>query len=1100
MGNKQTIYTIATAHLDTSWLWKLEQSIEEYIPDTLRRNFEFFEKYPEYRFNFEGSIRYEFIKEYYPDKFEKIKEYIAKGKWNPCGACYENGDVNIPSPEALTRNILYGKDFFRKEFGIESEDIFLPDCFGFGKALPTVAAHSRVKGFSTGKLMWGSSVEIPFDIGRWNGIDGKGMWAAIMPFAYTTAFKNIRNNKRINEKLENSRKKGRPDFTFVYHGCGDRGGSPHKSSVKDVINAQRSNTSSNTLVYSSTSKEFFDMLDGLDNEISSRLPEYNGEFLLTAHGAGSYTSRTVTKRWNRRCELLADAAERFASAAFASGLAPYPQYGLDTAWKKVIAHHFHDDITGTSFEECYIRSHNDYIQAMNTFSAEYTAAVKAIAAQLDTSFCKGIPVIVANPVQTVSVRREAVTVRLDKPASVIAVYDKTGNKIPCQLKALSDSSVKISFLAEGLSNGLSVYDLREEDTDIFETGLSISENTLENNYVKVTIDSNGDICSIYDKALQKELLSAPVKLQILNNVHSFDWPAWEIKYEDCCGTPYMSLETPHICIKDNGPVSASLEITRKAGKSTFRQIISLDCVSQTVKIYNETDWREEASLLKAAFTLNAKNKNASYDIGCGATVRSTNTEKLYEVPAQKWADITDENGEFGITVFSDSRVGWDKPDESTLRLTLMHTPMINYRWECSQHIMDMGLNRYSFGIMGHSGDCRDVTAEADCFNQPMHTFICDKHSGKADKDFSFVKLNCDSARISAIKKAQNSDMIVFRVTECSGFDQNDVSAEFSLPVRRIFEINGDETVINEYPLNDGKLQFSIGHNSIRSFAIEFAQEAVDRSSSEKISLSFNSTGITNDSNTCTSTLKNSISVPSELIPDNLIFSGTSFEFSQDKLNCLVCDGSKISIPAGYDTIHLLCTSLGGDKLVSFKAGENEFLRLIPDCSEELGYWDMMQQKKTGYIKKIPQAVTFSHQHCRDGNVTAKQFYLFDVELAVGGCSELTLPTDKDIVVFAASASNNSSSLYKASEHFDSLEKRDFDYTFSDYAVKQMEPNRLEKILDKFIDRKFGINFKIDDFYNKYAFNELYYILRSLNTKLHYKKLTEKLLSSRKALK
>ena len=211
-NKKPAIYTIATAHLDTSWLWTFEKSVSEYIPDTLSRNFRFLDKYPLYKFNFEGSYRYELVKEYYPEEYEKLKKYIAQGRWNPCGACYENGDVNIPSPEALTRNILYGNGFFRKEFGVESNDIFLPDCFGFGKSLPSVAAHSGLTGFSTGKLLWGSSVDVPFDIGKWNGADGRGVWAAIMPFAYTTAFPEMTKAKRVLEKLEKAKIKAIGDL------------------------------------------------------------------------------------------------------------------------------------------------------------------------------------------------------------------------------------------------------------------------------------------------------------------------------------------------------------------------------------------------------------------------------------------------------------------------------------------------------------------------------------------------------------------------------------------------------------------------------------------------------------------------------------------------------------------------------------------------------------------------------------------------------------------------------------------------------------------------------------------------------------------------
>ena len=592
------------------------------------------------------------------------------------------------------------------------------------------------------------------------------------------------------------------------------------------------------------------------------------------------------------------------------------------------------------------------------------------------------------------------------------------------------------------------------------------------------------------------MLSAPVGYQILNNIHSFDWPAWEIKYEDCSGKPYISPSAPEIHIRDNGPALVSLEIVRYAGKTSFRQIISLDCCSSVVKVENETDWREEAALLKASFSFTANNKSASYDTGLGATKRTTNTERLYEVPAQKWADITNEDDAFGVSVFSDSRAGWDKPDDSTLRLTLMHTPMINYRWECSQHLMDMGLNRYSFGIAGHIGGCENITHSADCFCQPMHTFITEKHKGKTGTDFSFARLSDDRVRITAIKKALNSDMLVLRVIESSGNNLNNISAEFSLPVNRCFEISGDETVTNEVPVIDGRLTFDIGHNSIKSFALEFSSEASLCSVSEPIPLSFNAIGITNDTDTSLSTLKNSVSIPEELLPADFTFAGTEFDFSSNKMNCLVADGSTITVPSGYNTLHLLCSSLNGDKLVSFKSDSAEILRCIPDYSEALGHWDMMQQKKTGYIKDLPQAITFSHHHGKKGNLTAQQFYLFDIELPLDGTDVITLPDDKDIIIYAASVTNDGISFKKGTEHFDSLEKRDFDYVFSEYAKKQMEPNRAEKILDRFLDRKFGINFKIGDFYNKYAFNELYYILRSLNTRLHYKKLREKLLNSR----
>lgn len=1099
MNNKKAeIYTIANAHLDTSWLWTLEETIERYIPDTIKCNFKLLEKYPEYKFNFEGSLRYELIKEYYPEYFEKLREYVKAGRWHPCGSCYENGDVNIPSPEALTRNILYGNGFFEKEFGVKSNDIFLPDCFGFGRALPTVAAHSGLTGFSTGKLFWGSSVPIPFDTGKWVGPDGKGFWSVLMPFGYTTSFKKMEKAKRVLDKIESNVKKGLPAFTFAYHGTGDRGGSPHKSSVKNVSLAQRNNEKNKTLVYSSSTKEYFDMLEAMPDEDQKKMPVYNNEFLLTAHGAGSYTSRTVTKRWNKRCEQLADAAERFASAAFVNGVADYPQYGIDKAWKNVIAHHFHDDITGTSFEECYKRSHNDYVQAMNTFSSEFTSACKALTTLLDTSFVKGFAVVVANPVQKSDRRREAVRVTVESESEFFRVYDSAGREVPSQTKKIANNKREIAFTANASSCSLTVYDVQPADTPCeILTQLTVSQERIENKNIIVSVDSNGDISSVYDKRLGRELLEKPIRLTVLNNTHSFDWPAWEVKYDDLCGEPYMYPGKLNIRVVDSGPAICTLEITRKAGNSTFKQLISLDCESEYVSIHNETDWREEASLFKAQFCVTAKNEFASYDIGIGSTKRATNTSSLCEVPAQKWADITNEDNSYGVSVFSDSRTGWDKPDKSTLRLTLIHTPMSNYRWECAQHLLDMGINRYSFAVMGHNGQPDNVTAYADSFCQPMHTFLTDKHSGKSGSQYSLVSVNNDKVRISAVKKAQDSDEIILRVAECSGIDQNDVEIAFANNISSAKLVRGDEVEISPYNLSDGKLKFDIGHNEIKSFALSFKSTETSFIHSQPIKLEYNSIGITSDTDTHTSTLNGGYSVPREMLPDSVLYSGVEFKFSEDKLNCVICDNQKISVPEEYNTIHLLLASLDGDKHPVFKSAGKEFKEYIPDCFEALGQWDLMLQKSTGYIKSKPQALTISHTHNKQGNITAKQFYMFDAVIPVGDDRTVQLPKDNNLVLFAASASYEPYSFAPSSEHFDKLDKRDFDYTFSDYAINHMKATKLEKILDKFISRRITVKAHGPSSYDQVSLSELYYFVRKLSDSITYKKKAKKLISSRK---
>src|SRR5580704_19587148 len=198
LSKQPTLYVVGYAHLDTEWRWEYPQVISEYIRKTMEDNFTLFDKYPHYVFNFSGANRYRFMKEYYPADFARLKKYVDQGRWFPTGSSMEEGDVNAPSAEAIIRQVLYGNDWFRKDLGKASAEYMLPDCFGFPSSLPTILAHSGVKGFSTQKLVWGSSANAggpesleqtpegtPFNVGTWVGPDGKSVLAGFNPGSYS---------------------------------------------------------------------------------------------------------------------------------------------------------------------------------------------------------------------------------------------------------------------------------------------------------------------------------------------------------------------------------------------------------------------------------------------------------------------------------------------------------------------------------------------------------------------------------------------------------------------------------------------------------------------------------------------------------------------------------------------------------------------------------------------------------------------------------------------------------------------------------------------------------------------------------------------------
>ena len=353
---KKTIYTVATAHLDTIWNWSFETTLSRYLPATMERNFTLLARYPDYRFNFEGAYRYELMQTYYPEAFETLRGYVRQGRWNVCGSAYENGDVNIPSPEALLRNILYGNAYFERTFGVRSTDVFLPDCFGFGWALPSIMAHCGLRGFTTQKLSWGSAYGVPFDVGRWVGVNGDSVYACVNMGNYTSSFSKIRALPFIKKKLEENVRRGLP-LTAAFHGVGDRGGAPKESSVCTLQKEIDRNPQSEIEVRSAAADALFCDLDRPGNAaLRDALPVWNNELVMTDHGAGCYTSRAISKRWNAKCESLGFLAEEMAAIAALFGRLPYDKRTLTGAWKRVIAHQFHDDLTGTALQAEYRRS------------------------------------------------------------------------------------------------------------------------------------------------------------------------------------------------------------------------------------------------------------------------------------------------------------------------------------------------------------------------------------------------------------------------------------------------------------------------------------------------------------------------------------------------------------------------------------------------------------------------------------------------------------------------------------------------------------------------------------------------------------------------
>lgn len=1007
-------YLVSNAHFDTQWNWDVQTSIDQYVRHTIDRNVFLLENYPDYVFNFEGGIKYKWMKEYYPEKYEKVKEFIRQGRWHVAGSTWDATDPNMPSPESFFRNILLGQEFYKKEFGVQSTDIFLPDCFGFGYAIPTVASHAGLIGFSTQKLQWrtkpfyGNS-KVPFNIGLWKGIDGSQIMAALNAQGYGKSWndEDLSKDKEIKELAQN----GISKTAYRYYGTGDIGGSPTIQSVMSIEKGIKGN--GDIQIISATSDQLFK--DYLPYSSHPELPVFDGELLMDVHATGCYTSQSAMKRFNRRNEQLADASEKAAVVANYLFGAAYPSQEIDESWKRFIVHQFHDDLTGTSIPKAYTFSWNDELISQSSFADVITSSVGRVANAMNT-MTKGTPVIVYNPLSAAHKGMVRAKINMAKAPKGIRVLNPKGKEVNAQLIEYKNGIAEIAFSAEIAPVGYAIYDVCATGSNT-KSELKVSGNTLENRIYKLTLNSNGDIASLIDKRNNKELVESgkAFRLALFTKNESFRWPAWEIMKETIDGTPVSITEGVSVSVAENGPASASLCVKRKYGDSQFTQYIRMTdgAADDRIDIVNEVDWATTNALLKAEFPMAVSNPNATYDLGIGQVKRGNNTETAYEIYAHEWADITGSQG-YGISVMNDCKYGWDKPADNTLRLTLLHTPKTAKNYTYQDH-QDFGHHTFTYSIVGHEGQPQPaaIPHKADELNNPLMAFQAPRHKGSLGREYSFLKLSTPQVVVKALKKAQDSDKYIVRLYETQGKNAKDVEIEFPSDIIYAAEMNGIEKEIGKATVKGNKLIFSTTAYSPKTFAVQLKENGANIQAihNTPVALEYTNNAFTYDAFNETGRFdKNGCSYAAELIGKEVVSQGVPFKIAApEEKNVLKCHKNLIELPKDrkYTKVYILAASTDGDLKADFKLGGNTFTRDIPYYSGFYGQWGQTGFSKA-FIKDTPLAYIGTHRHSRAvGNEAYAFTYMYRICLDIPeGATQLQLPDDERIAVFAVTVSDN----------------------------------------------------------------------------------------------
>jgi len=1124
LAKQRTLYVVGYAHLDTQWRWEYPQVIQEYLPKTMRNNFALFEKYPNYIFNFTGAYRYHLMKDYYPSDFERLKQYVAAGRWFPAGSSVDEGDVNSPNAESIIRQILYGNNWFRKEFGVASQEYMLPDCFGFPASLPSILSHAGIKGFSTQKLSssWQPAphvggpdspektpVGIPFNVGLWEGPDGRTVIAALNPLSYGSQVTyDISKSPEpppppdpnLTPQQNQARTRAREDWPkridingnltgifadYHYVGTGDVGGSPNESSVKlmqaittkdkaelPAASQTASQTGSSIRVGDGPIKVTWSKADQLFRDIlnccpTDRLPRYKGDLELINHSAGSLTSQAYQKRWMRRNESLADAAEKASIAAEWLGGRPYPQERLNNAWTLVMAGQMHDLLPGTATPRAFEFAWNDQVVAMNQFAGVVTGGSSVVASALDTQ-TEGTAIVVYNPLNVQ--REDVVETSLAFPGGTpraVRVFGPNGVETPAQL-----SGDKVKFVARVPSVGYAVYDVRPADAPMASVEVKVTESSLENLRYRVRLNGDGDVASIFDNKVGRELLSAPIRLAISTD-NPRQWPAWNMDFEDQQRPPRAFAGGPaKIRIVETGPVRVSLQVEREAEGSRFVQTISLSAgdAGNRVEFSNVIDWKTRSANLKATFPLAVENKLATYNWDIGTIQRPTAAERQFEVASHQWIDLTDQSGSHGVTVLTDCKNGSDKPDDKTLRLTLLRTPGTRGGY-ADQGTQDWGRHEINFGIAGHAGDWRAGRTDWHAYrlNQPLIAFVSPKHQGFLGKNFSLLKLNNDRIRVLAVKKAEASDEVIVRVVEVDGKGVDNVRIAMAAPILSAREVNGQEQPIGAAKIINGELATSFGPYQPRTFALKLAAstQRVPAPKSMPVPLDYDLSVAARagrpadgsfDAMTNNQNASQGKAFPAEMFPREISFGGIRFTLGPTlKPNALISRGQTISLPAGkFNRVYLLAAAANADQKGTFRFGDQSAELTIQEWTGFVGQWDTRIWKTTedtiqqrpgappppagtpvrtrsnpygemvsirpGFIKRSDIAWFSSQRRGADGNAEPYAYsYLFAYAVDLPPSAKtITLPDNERIRILAISVADELPGVTPAAPLYDTL--------------------------------------------------------------------------------
>ena len=811
-AKKFTLFFDSNAHIDAAWLWREKETIAV-CKNTFSSVFHMMDEKPEFTYTQSAAQYYKWMEDYYPDVFSGIKQKMAAGRWEAIGGMWIEPDCNLIDGPSWMRQILYAKKYFKKELGADIHIGWNPDSFGYNWNMPMFYQNAGIDAFVTQKIGWNDTNVFPYRVFWWESPDGSKI-LSYFPFDYVNTITQAYGLVDWLRQFE-----ANTGFTnmLVLFGVGDHGGGPSIEMI-DRIQHLRTLDIYPNVVYGTT-KEY---LDWLKKQDLSDVPVWDDELYLEYH-RGTYTTQAKMKKYNRLSEIKLTNTEKLSSLSNLLFNGKYRSSDLEEAWQGVMLNQFHDLLPGSGIREIYIDAMKTYKHSLDIADYNTDEALKNITNNINTSFVKdGKPLVVFNPLSWE--RKDVVQFELPEgDLTSYAVYDKDGKVIPSQLIKEDTYKDKIIFIADGVpSYGYKVYYLKQRSGNDLPGNKIASNNTIENEYYKVTVDpDSGWIKSIYDKKNKREVLAGEGnRLQLLEDKPTA-WDAWNIGWT---GLEYP-VNFKKIELKEDGPVRTVLSVyhdylqpgvvkdfpTPNFPSSFFRQDIILYKGIDRIDFLTDADWWEEKTMLKVEFPLAVQDTEATYEIPYGYIQRSTqrNTpwnKARFEVPAIRWADVSD-NG-YGVSLLNNSKYGYDVKD-NIMRLSLLRSP------DWPDPTADRGEHEIEYSLYPHKGSWRDgnTVNKGYDFNYRLIPFLTGVHNGSLPAEYSFVKINAPNLVLTTCKKAEDEDAYIFQWYESEGKDTR-AEVEFPQVPVKVVESNFMEETGKPLEFEGKKLTLMTPKNSV----------------------------------------------------------------------------------------------------------------------------------------------------------------------------------------------------------------------------------------------------------------------------------------------